>query len=92
MNAPLKKLLATPAAATAADCVAALDWMSLTQQLDGFGNAVIEGLLSLVHLDDVAEVAARVLMEDRHAGAKWSNPGRRPALCSLMVVHYKPIQ
>ena len=46
MNGPLKKMLATPAAATAADRVGALDWTSLTQQLDGFGNAVMEGLLT----------------------------------------------
>ena len=46
MNAPLKKVPATPVAAVAADRVAALDWTKLNEQLDGFGNAVIEGLLT----------------------------------------------
>jgi uncharacterized protein len=46
MNAPLKKMPATPAAVAAADRVAALDWTRLTEQLDGFGNAMIEGLLT----------------------------------------------
>ena len=46
MNAPLKKMPATPVAAAAADRVAALDWTKLNEQLDGFGNAVIEGLLT----------------------------------------------
>jgi uncharacterized protein len=46
MNAPLKKMPATPVVAAAADRVAALDWTKLTEQLDGFGNAVIEGLLT----------------------------------------------
>ena len=46
MNAPLKKMLATQVAAAAADRVAALDWTKLHEQLDGFGNAVIEGMLT----------------------------------------------
>ena len=46
MNALLKKVSAMPAGATAEDRVAALDWSTLTQQLDGFGNTVIEGLLT----------------------------------------------
>jgi hypothetical protein len=46
MNAPLKKMPATPVAAAAVDRVAALDWNKLTEQLDGFGNAAIEGLLT----------------------------------------------
>jgi hypothetical protein len=46
MNAPLKKMPATPVAAAAADRVAALDWTKLSEQLDGFGNAVIEELLT----------------------------------------------
>jgi hypothetical protein len=46
MNAPLKKMPATPAATAAADRVAALDWTRLTEQLDGFGNAMIERLLT----------------------------------------------
>jgi uncharacterized protein len=46
VNAPLKK---TPVAldAVSADArVAALDWSNVSSQLDGFGNAVIEGLLA----------------------------------------------
>jgi len=46
MNAPLKKMPATPVADATADRVAALDWTKLSEQLDGFGNAVIEGLLT----------------------------------------------
>jgi hypothetical protein len=46
MIAPLKKMLATQVAAAAADRVAALDWTKLHEQLDGFGNAVIEGMLT----------------------------------------------
>ena len=46
MIAPLKKMLATQVAAAAADRVAALDWTKLREQLDGFGNAVIEGMLT----------------------------------------------
>jgi hypothetical protein len=41
MNAPLK-MPATPVADATADRVAALDWTKLSEQLDGFGNAVIE--------------------------------------------------
>jgi hypothetical protein len=46
MNAMLKKMPTAPVAAAPADRVAALDWAKLTEQLDGFGNAVIEGLLT----------------------------------------------
>jgi uncharacterized protein len=46
VNAPLKKMAAMLPAAAAADRIAALDWTRLTQQLDGFGNAVIDGLLT----------------------------------------------
>jgi hypothetical protein len=46
MNAPLKKMPARPVADATANRVAALDWTKLSEQLDGFGNAVIEGLLT----------------------------------------------
>jgi hypothetical protein len=46
MNALLKKMPPAPVAKAAGDRVAALDWAKLTEQLDGFGNAVIEGLLT----------------------------------------------
>jgi len=38
----------------------------------------VETRLSLVNLDDVAEVAARVLMEDGHAGATYELAGTMP--------------
>ena len=46
MNAPLKKMPATPVAAATADLRPHSDWTKLNEQLDGFGNAVIEGLLT----------------------------------------------
>ena len=46
MTAPLKTMRAAPGAVQAKDRVAAFDWSNLTAQLDGFGNAVIEGLLT----------------------------------------------
>jgi uncharacterized protein len=46
MNAPLKIVETGSAVASPKDRVASLDWADLTQQLDGFGNAVIEGLLT----------------------------------------------
>jgi hypothetical protein len=57
MNAPLKKMPATPVADATADRVAALDWTKLSEQLDGFGNAVIEGLLTP---DECRAVSSRV--------------------------------
>jgi hypothetical protein len=56
VNAPLKKMSATPVAAAAADRVSALDWTKLTEQLDGFGNAVIEGLLTPDECRGIAEL------------------------------------
>jgi hypothetical protein len=48
VNAPLKKApSAAPDVAPADARVAALNWPSLRSQLDGFGNAVIERLLTL---------------------------------------------
>jgi uncharacterized protein len=61
MNAPLKKMPATPVAAAATDRVAALDWTKLTEQLDGFGNAVIEGLLT----PDECRAASSLYPDDR---------------------------
>lgn len=55
MNAPLKKMSATPVAAAMADRVAALDWSKLTEQMDDFGNAVIEGLLTS---DECGEISS----------------------------------
>jgi hypothetical protein len=56
VNALLKKIPA-PADAVPADArVAALDWLSLSQQLDGFGNAVIEGLLTPEECHGIAEL------------------------------------
>jgi hypothetical protein len=59
MTAPLKKTPAAPSAATAEDRVSALDWQSLTAQLDGFGNAVIEGLLDAQECRRIAELYPR---------------------------------
>jgi uncharacterized protein len=47
VNASLKRIPPTSLDATPVDArVAALDWSNLSSQLDGFGNAVIEGLLT----------------------------------------------
>jgi uncharacterized protein len=52
MNAPLKGNSVIPIK----DRVAALDWQDLTTQLDGFGNAVIEGLLMPEECRQIAEL------------------------------------
>jgi hypothetical protein len=46
VNAPLKITAVAPAAAAAEARVSAFDWQNMTTQLDGFGNAVIDGLLT----------------------------------------------
>jgi uncharacterized protein len=46
MNVPLKKIGATATSASPKDRVAMLDWANLTEQLNAFGNVVVEGLLS----------------------------------------------
>ncbi|WP_159008593.1 2OG-Fe(II) oxygenase [Bradyrhizobium sp. S69] len=46
MNAPLKRIPAVPGAKSAESRVAAYDWGTLSSQLSGYGNAVIEGLLT----------------------------------------------
>ena len=56
MNAPLKRMPAAPSAAPVDDRVSTLDWQSLTAQLDGFGNAVIGGLLSAEECRRIAEL------------------------------------
>src|ERR1700753_2628630 len=52
MNAPLKGNSVIPIK----DRVAALDWQDLTTQLDGFGNAVIEGLLMPEECRQIAQL------------------------------------
>src|ERR1700761_5141069 len=61
MNALLKKIPTTPVAAAPADRVAALDGSKLTEQLDGFGNAVIEGLL----MPDECRAVSSLYPDDR---------------------------
>ena len=56
MTAPLKTMRAAPGAVQAKDRVAAFDWSNLTAQLDGFGNAVIEGLLTPEQCRGIAEL------------------------------------
>jgi uncharacterized protein len=46
VNAPLKIAAVAPVAAAAEARVSAFDWQNMTTQLDGFGNAVIDGLLT----------------------------------------------
>ena len=59
MNAPLKKIGAAPGAGSAENRVSALDWSDLATQLDGFGNAVIEGLLTPEECRRIAELYPR---------------------------------
>jgi uncharacterized protein len=57
MNAPFKKALAEALDTTSADSrVAGLDWSNLSSQLDGFGNAVIESLLTQDECLGIAEL------------------------------------
>jgi uncharacterized protein len=56
MIAPLKKMTAAPGAVQAEDRASAFDWSNLTAQLDGFGNAVIEGLLTPEECRGIAEL------------------------------------
>ena len=57
MNAPFKKALAGALDTTSADArVAGLDWSNLSSQLDGFGNAVIESLLTQDECRGIAEL------------------------------------
>jgi hypothetical protein len=57
LNATLKSIPAAAPDAVPADArVAALDWPSLNARLDGFGNALIEGLLSPEECREIAEL------------------------------------
>jgi hypothetical protein len=56
MTAPLKTMMAAPGAVQAKDRVSAFDWSNLTAQLDGFGNAVIKGLLTPEQCRGIAEL------------------------------------
>jgi uncharacterized protein len=54
VNAPLKMTIAAPAAASAEARVSGFDWQNMATQLDGFGNAVIDGLLTLEECQRIA--------------------------------------
>lgn len=56
MNAPLKRVPAMLGANAAANRVSTPDWTELTEQLDRFGNAVIEGLLTPEECRGIAEL------------------------------------
>jgi uncharacterized protein len=56
MTAQLKTMTAAPGTVQAKDRVSAFDWSNLTSQLDGFGNAVIEGLLTPEECRGIAEL------------------------------------
>jgi hypothetical protein len=49
-------MMAAPGAVQAKDRVSAFDWSNLTAQLDGFGNAVIKGLLTPEQCRGIAEL------------------------------------